>query len=62
MSWTVKSIRWNPDRGFESINVVGLFVRPHNKPIEDKHTQADKEFLLVRIPNSQFVWADLILK
>jgi hypothetical protein len=39
-----------------------LFVRAHNKPIEGKHIQPDKESLLIRIPNSQFAQRDLILK
>jgi len=30
--------------------------------IGGKHNQADKEFLLIRIPNSQFAQRDLILK
>jgi hypothetical protein len=29
--------------------------------IGGKHSQADKEFLLIRIPNSQFAQRDLIL-
>lgn len=39
-----------------------LFVRAHNKPIEGEHSQAGREFLLIRIPNSQFALRDLILK